>query len=485
MKTSSYLTPERLRNLDSYSYSSQDLSPISNYILQPYWRFCASFLPPWLAPNTVTLIGFSAIAINVFTVALFNPDLIGPAGTWVYLSCAFGLFFYQTMDAIDGKQARATGSSSPLGEVVDHGFDTLNCPLGGLIQASAMGLGHSPYTFLCTMVGCWSMFVSTWEEYHTGTLFLGYFNGPVEGVLMAVGILTISGIKGPEFWTQTVGETLGHLPLISNITLQSMMMLFVSLAFLFAHLPLCLLNVHRHISAKHARALSARGPTPALQEAYSQLFPIVAFTALAAVWVLSPWGIMLAEEHMIEFALLVCFLYGQLSSKVIVAQLTKGPFPFSPALLVPLAIPAIGVNTPLFGLPILLPPILEIWYLHLALILSLISYLTSATAVVTAFTTYLNISCFTIPYPGSSAKAMHSPLPTSDPDAAEGEGDGEAAPAGVAGRVKKFGLQGLGMELKEMIGVEGRKRSNTSEREEGLQGGREAAKEARRVARVQ
>jgi hypothetical protein len=65
----------------------------------------------------------------------------------------------QTMDAIDGKQARATGSSSPLGEVVDHGFDTLNCPLGGMIQASAMGLGHSPYTFLCIMVGCWSMFV--------------------------------------------------------------------------------------------------------------------------------------------------------------------------------------------------------------------------------------------------------------------------------------------------------------------------------------
>lgn len=122
---------------------------------------------------------------------------------------------------------------------------------------------------------------------------------------------------------------------------------------------------------------------------------------------------------------------------------------------------------------------LEIWYLHLALLLSLISYLTSATAVVTAFTTYLNISCFSIPYPGSSAKAMHSPLPTSDPDAEEGERE---APAGGAGRVKKFGLQGLGMELKEMMGVEGRKRSNTSEREEGNGA---AAKEARRVARVQ
>ena len=91
------------------------------------WRSCASLLPPWLAPNTVTLIGFSAIALNFLTVAIFNPDLVGPAGSWLYLSCAAGLFFYQTFDAIDGKQARATGTSSPLGEVVDHGFDTLNC----------------------------------------------------------------------------------------------------------------------------------------------------------------------------------------------------------------------------------------------------------------------------------------------------------------------------------------------------------------------
>ncbi len=38
------------------------------------------------------------------------------------------------MDAIDGKQARRTGSSSPLGELFDHGCDALSigvCPVGG------------------------------------------------------------------------------------------------------------------------------------------------------------------------------------------------------------------------------------------------------------------------------------------------------------------------------------------------------------------
>ena len=32
----------------------------------------------------------------------------------------------QTMDVIDGKQARATGTSSPMGELFDHGCDALN-----------------------------------------------------------------------------------------------------------------------------------------------------------------------------------------------------------------------------------------------------------------------------------------------------------------------------------------------------------------------
>lgn len=40
--------------------------------------------------------------------------------------CAIGLFVYQALDATDGKQARRTGSASPLGELFDHGCDSLS-----------------------------------------------------------------------------------------------------------------------------------------------------------------------------------------------------------------------------------------------------------------------------------------------------------------------------------------------------------------------
>jgi phosphatidylglycerophosphate synthase len=44
----------------------------------------------------------------------------------MYFLTALGLFVYQSLDAIDGKQARRTGTSSPLGELFDHGCDSVS-----------------------------------------------------------------------------------------------------------------------------------------------------------------------------------------------------------------------------------------------------------------------------------------------------------------------------------------------------------------------
>ena len=46
------------------------------------------------------------------------------------------------MDNVDGKQARRTGTSSGLGELFDHGIDSLNCTLASLCETAAMGTGH-------------------------------------------------------------------------------------------------------------------------------------------------------------------------------------------------------------------------------------------------------------------------------------------------------------------------------------------------------
>ncbi len=45
---------------------------------------------------------------------------------WSLILAGLCLFAYQSLDAIDGKQARRTGSATPLGELFDHGCDALS-----------------------------------------------------------------------------------------------------------------------------------------------------------------------------------------------------------------------------------------------------------------------------------------------------------------------------------------------------------------------
>ena len=49
--------------------------------------------------------------------------------------------------------------------------------------------------------------MSTWEEYHTGVLYLGYVNGPTEGLVIACVVMILSGIYGPGLWLMTLNET--------------------------------------------------------------------------------------------------------------------------------------------------------------------------------------------------------------------------------------------------------------------------------------
>jgi hypothetical protein len=56
----------------------------------------------------------------------YCPTLTEPAPAWTAALAGAALFTYSTLDNMDGKQARRTGSSSPLGLLFDHGCDGLN-----------------------------------------------------------------------------------------------------------------------------------------------------------------------------------------------------------------------------------------------------------------------------------------------------------------------------------------------------------------------
>jgi len=119
----------------------------NHWLSRPWWNFVVGLMPMWIAPNLITIIG---LAVNVFTSVIhlyYCPTATEEVPMWVPLSCALGLFIYQTLDAIDGKQARRTKSSNALGELFDHGCDSMSTIFVTLAGACSMGMGQTHSVF--------------------------------------------------------------------------------------------------------------------------------------------------------------------------------------------------------------------------------------------------------------------------------------------------------------------------------------------------
>ncbi len=79
-----------------------------------------------MAPNLVTFIGWIFVILSYTNMLFYDINFTKIIPRWTFLVAAVFIFIYQTMDAIDGKQARRTKSSSPLGQLFDHGCDSFS-----------------------------------------------------------------------------------------------------------------------------------------------------------------------------------------------------------------------------------------------------------------------------------------------------------------------------------------------------------------------
>lgn len=73
-----YLDHEQRKNLHHYRYAAGDTGILYNAFFDPFAKWCVdTFIPPWIAPNVLTLTGF------IFSV--------GPA---IFLFTNYGTRFY-------------------------------------------------------------------------------------------------------------------------------------------------------------------------------------------------------------------------------------------------------------------------------------------------------------------------------------------------------------------------------------------------------
>lgn len=393
-----YIRQSKLPNLKAYKYSAIDESLTSKYVLKPFYtNVVIRCFPLWMAPNLITLIGFSFVVINVLTLLWYSPALDQDCPPWVYLSWAIGLFLYQTLDAVDGTQARRTKQSGPLGELFDHGVDACNTTLEVAIFAAVMKFGYSWETVVIMFASLCAFYLTTWEEYHTGTLYLGRVSGPVEGVLLMCIIYAITAFKGGSFWQTPLQDFMGgFIPGLPDF-LQKMPLnhwyLVVGGLMLGFNIIQSSLNV---VKARRAKGLP-------VGEALAGLLPFFSLATMVPIWLaLRP---VILREHLLPFMFFLgaCFAYQV--GLIIVGHLTKSPFPFFNILLLPVFIGMVDAAGPfldkctggLFGWPSALGDgPYEVAYVFLCMGLALGVYGSFVVDVITNICDYLDIWCLTI-----------------------------------------------------------------------------------------
>lgn len=266
-----------------------------------------------------------------------------------------------------------------------HGIDSLNCTLASLCETAAMGLGPTKTGAFTALIPCLPMFFSTWETYHTHTLYLGLFNGPTEGLLLACSVMLISGYYGPQVWQYPIANLLGHAEIFGTSTLRDIWVPILLLAFFVGHLPACIYHV---VQTRRRQGL------PVLP-VFLEWTPMIVYTLSCGAWLYSPYSSMLSHNRLVLFCLTMSFVFGRLTTKIILHHLTKQPFPYWTILLVPLVGGAILANLPRVGLPAI-SPTTELWYLRAYFVFALTAYMRWASVVIDKICNYLDINCLTI-----------------------------------------------------------------------------------------
>ncbi|ELR07146.1 hypothetical protein VC83_02392 [Pseudogymnoascus destructans] len=396
-----YVRQEKLPGLKKYKYNGVDHSLLSRYVLKPFYtNFVIKCFPLWMAPNLITLTGFSFVVINVLTLLWYTPSLDQDCPSWVYYSWAVGLFLYQTFDAVDGTQARRTKQSGPLGELFDHGVDAVNTSLEVLVFAASQNLGMGWKTVMVLFGSLLTFYVQTWDEYHTKTLTLGLVSGPVEGLVMLCLVYAFTGyVGGGSFWQQSTFAAL-HVPkyalipdIIYNMHWDEWYMVQGGLVLTFNTIS----SAQNVVRIRRERGQRSR-------VALLGLIPFfVTWTLIPAYLYLQP---VILNEHLVPFVFFAGLVNAYSVGQMITAHLVQLDFPYYNVLTVPLAYGVFDSLGPVLqehigvGWPSALGGgVYQVAYLFCMLGCGIGVYGSFVVDVIVTICDYLDIWCLTIKHP--------------------------------------------------------------------------------------
>ncbi|KAJ2603112.1 hypothetical protein H4R99_002458 [Coemansia sp. RSA 1722] len=382
-----YIPQNYLPNLKKYKYQAIDKSLISKYVLAEYWNQLVKIFPLTMAANMVTLLGSLHVIVAVVLNQIYAPNLVETCPSWVYFAYSACIWIYGSFDAVDGKQARRTGTASPLGELFDHGCDSLVVSLIMILFASTCQLGETWWTVALVFFALTNFYMSTMEEYHTHILFLGYFSGPVEGIISFSLSTLATGILGPEFWATSAyrllplpAAVIDKLPplTIGQSVIASMGIVLVPTVFAsFSNI-----------------AKACREQKKSVIGAFADAIPFFASIASCTVWLHASPEI--RTQHLVVFLMFVGFAFSYIVGRVIVAHVTGAPFPKLNRMHIPIFFGTANAIAPSIGLAKMFDGPNELVLIWICLGYTAIQYTHFALEVIDTICSYLDINCLTI-----------------------------------------------------------------------------------------
>ncbi|CAK9301751.1 unnamed protein product [Gordionus sp. m RMFG-2023] len=177
--------------------------------MQGLWERQLNYIPLYIAPNVLTLLGLSCNVFTTLILMVYSPDAARDVPRWACALCALGLFIYQSLDALDGKQARRTSSSSPLGELFDHGCDAISAVFAVLSVciSAKLGVWPGPALFIALLT-LFAFYTAHWHTYVSGRLLFTSLN-VTEAQAGVAAVLLISALAGTPVW-----DTVPYLRLV-------------------------------------------------------------------------------------------------------------------------------------------------------------------------------------------------------------------------------------------------------------------------------
>lgn len=250
------------------------------------------------------------------------------------------------------------------------------------------------------MTALLTFYVQTWDTYHTKTLTLGVISGPVEGIMVIVGVFAVTGyMGGAHFWQQSMLSTFG-VPDSIGVPKFIYDLSFTEWYLVQGTIVLVLNTVESSLNvirARRARGDRSRGALLGLIPFFSVWTLIVSYLYLQPN---------ILHNHLIPFALFAGLVNAYSVGQIITAHLVHLRFPYYNVLGLPLVFGVVDSLGPVlqshfgFGWPSALgDSVYQVAFMFMMLGTAVGVYGSFVVDVIVTICDYLDIWCLTIKYP--------------------------------------------------------------------------------------